>query len=397
MFDVLRRVTWVVSLAGAVAACSPASLELPDGVRCASTVSAGPNENDVRDALSRATSGSCVIAAAGKYALTYDVPAGVAFGGAPGTVVELSGSTSDTAAIRLGAGATLSGVVVRSAANVGVSIDSAGVKLQSVTISGARVAGLVSWCEDDCRVADVTELRDVELTGNGVGLLAHGAHVKTFGGRIASSQSVSLASGYGVVASHGATLEMTDTAVEDNEELGVLVDGRNGTSAALTNVGVRNNRGRGLWAQSLEGSLAAPKLQLTRCPIEGNALVGLGARASRGIQVNGGRVAATRVGLAATATPGVFADVGDGLGLFDTTGDVLVDGLALDNNERSQVLVDQGAAGVTVQNATLTSQGAQLGVVVQRTSASVQAPDIVRPMTGQELPISAPALAVPTR
>ena len=113
--------------------------------------------------------------------------------------------------------------------------------------------------------------------------------------------------------------------------------------------------------------------------------------------MEGGRIASTVLAQTTSSIAGVLVNVGDGVGLFEGSGDVLVDGVTLEGNERSQVLVDQGTAGVTVQGSTVTAQSGQLGVVVQNTTATVQAPMVTFPMAGQELPVSAPTLRVPTK
>lgn len=375
----------------------PPVLKLAPGAVCARTVTAGPTAAALSDALTRAQSGTCVVATPGSYAAALSVPAGVTLGAEVGTTVEVTGGAASAPAVTLGAGSTLSGVHVVSAPGIGVSVVGAKASLVSVVVTGAHSAGVVCWCEEDCLIADPSEMRDVVLTGNAVGLLVHGARVNVVGGSVSGSHSVALASGYGVVASNGAVLEMTSTVIEGNEELGMLIDGNQGTQATLQEVTVRNNLGRGIWAQDLAGTMVAPKLQLTSCTVEGNRLVGVGARASRGLQIQGGRVAGTVVGKAASETPGVFVDVGDGVGLFANTADVRVDTVALDNNGRSQVLIDLGATGLVIQGGALTPQAGQLGVVVQHTTQAVVAPMVFTPMPGQELAVSAPSLAIPTK
>ena len=270
-----------------------------------------------------------------------------------------------------------------------------GVQLLSVKIDGALAAGLVFWCEEDCRTAGPAALHDVELTGNAVGLVVHGSTVNVTGGKVSGSKSTAIASGYGVVVSAGAVFQMTDTVVENNEELGMLVDGALATSASLSQVKVQNNKGRGLWAQGLTGSSASTRLQLTGCVIEGNKLVGVGMKSSSGIRIDGGRVSATALGQAMSGA-GMLVSVGDGLGLFEGSAEVRVDGAALENNARSQMLIDTGGLGLSVQNTTV-SAGAAQGIVVQRTTPVVTAPAITVPPAGQELPFSAPTLALPTR
>jgi hypothetical protein len=306
-----------------------------------------------------------------------------------GEAAKVSGGDTTTPAVTLNKGAVLAGVTIESAPGIGVFING-GATLSNVVIDAAKGVGLISWCEDDCDTdPTTTELDDVTLTNNAVGLWARDTHVTMTGGRVAQSQGTTLGTGYGVVASDGAVLQMTSTTVEQNQEVGVLVDGTSGTSASLSQVTVSDNQGRGVWAQGLLVTSAAPKLTLDTCTLERNAIAGIGARSSTGIFVKNGRVADTKLAPAETDTPGVIVMVGDGIGLFTSTAQVTVDSTVLDSNARAQALVDQGGTGLTFTNVPQT-------VVVQHTSAAVTAPNVMMPATGMELPISAPSLAVPT-
>lgn len=377
------------------AACAPPQLSLPAGATCAKSIAAGPGAESLIDALAGAQRGTCVVAAAGKYQGEFSVPAGVTLGAEAGVLAQLVGTRADLPAVTLGSGATLTGMSVIDAPGVGVS-GGPGAQLLSVSIERAGSAGAVFWCEEDCRVGEPSGMREVLLTENAVGLLVHGARVNVVGGKVSKSKSLTLASGYGVVASHGAELQLTGTQVEDNEDLGLLVDGAQDSSASLNAVTIKNNKGRGIWAQGLLGTSGSPRLQLDACVVEGNRLVGVGARNSRGVRIQGGRIASTVMGQA-TLGPGVLVGVGDGIGLFESTGDVHVEAVTIENNARTQVVIDTGAAGLALQNTTVTSGAGQLGVIVQRTSVTVEAPMMTTPMPGRELPISAPLLAVPTR
>jgi hypothetical protein len=192
-------------------------------------------------------------------------------------------------------------------------------------------------------------------------------------------------------------LEVDGTDIERNQELGVLIDGAGDTDAALARVSVRDNLGRGIWAQGLTGSAATPRLRLTDAVIERNRLVGVGLRSSTGLSVSGGRIASTISGPAPSTTPGVLVTVGDGLGLFEGTGDVQVTQVRLESNARSQALIDTAATGITLASSVTVTPGSALGVVVQRTSVPVTAPMVTMQPAGMELPISAPTRGLPTR
>jgi hypothetical protein len=380
----------------ALFSCAP-PLKLPDGVQCQSTAWPGMQNSDVANALSHSSAGDCVGLGQGTVQGALTVPSGVILAAVAGEAVKVTGTDAATPAITLSQGATLSGVTVESAAGVGILIDK-NATLSSVTVDGAKGVGLVAWCEEDCNIDPITsKLDDVTLTGNAVGLWVRDAHVQMTGGRVADSAGTALGTGYGVVASDGAVLGMTSTVVESNQDVGLLIDGALGTSAALSQVALNDNKSRGIWAQGLLGSAASPKLTLDTCTLERNAIGGLGARASTGIQVTGGKIATTKLAPAQTSTPGVFVMVGDGLGLFESTGQVQMSGTTLEANERTQALIDDGAAGVSLSNVTVTPSSGQQPVVVQHTTVTVDAPSIVMPMAGMELPISSPTLAVPTR
>ncbi len=369
-----------------ISACGPAALDLPPGVTC--------NRQHALDALASAAAGDCVALPSGTSRQALTVPPGVHLAATAGSTTELQ-SMGSMPVVTLRPGASLSGVTISSAAGIAVFVD------RHATLSSVKVAsagtGVVAWCEDDCRTDPASTFTDVEVTKSGVGLWVKGTKVTVEQGRFAESQGTSLGSGYGVVASHGAQLTMNGTAVESNQELGVLVDGARDTRATLSTVTVRNNAGRGVWAQGLTGTMAAPNLTLDGCTLDGNAIAGLGARASTGIRVTGGRIANTRLAPAQTTTPGVTMMIGDGVGVFDSTGDVALTSVTLESNQRAQLIVDTGGAGVSLTQSTVTQGTGQAGVIVQRTSQTVTAPNITMPMAGMELPISSPQLMVPVR
>lgn len=376
-------------------ACGPPKLELAAGTTCAKTTSPGPTSASLLEALGTATRGTCVVAAPAKYTGSFTVPDGVILGAETGAVVEFTGDAVDRPAVTLGAGATLTGLRINGAPGVGISAGG-GSQLINVQVQASIAAGLIFWCEDDCRTFDPAWLSNVELTNNAVGLIVHGARVTTEGGKISGNQSDALASGYGVVASHGADLQMTGTLVEDNQVLGVLVDGARDTNVSLAQVTVQNNRGRGVWAQGMLGTLGVPRLRLNGCVVEGNRLVGVGTRGSRGVVIEAGTVGRTALAQTSDGNGGLIS-VGDGIGLFANSSDVQVAAVTLSGNERSQVLVDRGSTALVVERSTITPTGTQLGVVVQNTVEVVQAPMIVTPQMGQELPVSAPMMGLPVR
>lgn len=382
-------------LAAVMLSACGSELSLPQGMSCDKTVNA-TGEAALISALANATRGTCIVAGPGTYRSALTVPDGVVLGAGTTTVAQFSSPNANEPAITVGKGAVLSGIEVLDAPGVGIYATGR-VTLLGINIERAHGPGVVLWCEDDCLTGDGSALQGLRLAHNSIGLWVRGAKATISATQIYTSEGSSLSSGYGLVVSNGGAVTLSDSNIEDNQALGVLVDGAGDTSLAMTTVTVKNNLGRGVWAQGLSGTIGNPRLSLDACTLEGNRFVGLGARGSKGIRVTNGRIGTTVKGQTTTNQPGVLAEVGDGLGLFDTTGDVVVEGAELINNGRTQALIDQGATGIRFVSPVLTAAEGQRGLVVQTTTASVQAPNIEMPTAGQELPVSAPQLGLPTR
>jgi hypothetical protein len=339
-----------------------------------------------------------VVAQTGVYRQALVVPQGVALLGEAGGAVEFTGGSETESTLVLGPGAVVAGVsVTASSAGIGIRGEGKGEKLFRVTVSGGRRAGVVFWCEEDCRTDELSDVSESTISGAALGLITRGVKVRLKNGSVTKSAGTGLASGYGVVAFSGAVLEVDGTVIEQNESLGVLFDGAGETETTLTRTTIKENQGRGVWAQGMMGTLAAPKLKLVDTTIERNALVGVGVRNSTGISVIGGRIAGTQLRPTAGQTPGVLVMVGDGLGLFENTAEARVEGAALEANERSQALIDSAGDGIVLSQTVRVAAGQALGVVVQRTTPRVDAPNITRPTPGTELSVSSPQLALPTR
>jgi hypothetical protein len=369
---------------------------LPASVTCARWTQAS-GDAALAQALSAATSGTCVVAQAGTYRQALSVPQGVALVAETGGAVELGGGSEAVPVVSLAPNAVLAGVKVSAtSADIGISGAGKGARLFQVSVSGGKKAGVVFWCEEDCRTDDFSEVSESTITGAAVGLVTNGVRVRLKNGAVSKSTGGSLRAGYGVVAAAGAVLEVEGTTIDQNE-LGVLLDGAGATEASLTNVSVKDNTGRGIWAQGLSGSMASPKLKLVNPTIERNVLVGLGVRGSLGVSVTGGRIAGTLTGPAMGQSGGQVVMVGDGVGAFEGTGDARLDGVVLEANQRSQALVDSAGAGIVFAASVNVTPGSALGLVVQRTTPTVEAMNATRPAVGMELSVSAPTLGLPTR
>lgn len=379
-----------------VVGCGPARGALPPGVTCERWVSAS-GDTALGAALAAASSGTCVAAGAGQYRQALTVPQGVALVAEAGATVELLGGTDAVPAVQLGPRAVLAGVKV-TATTTGTAVRGAGVGQQvfKVTVLGGTRAGVVFWCEEDCRGDELSVVKDTTITGAAVGLISRGVRVRVEDGAISKSAGQSLTAGTGVVAFAGAALELKGTTIDRSEGLGVLVDGAGDTSASFERATVSENLGRGVWLQGLTGTSANPRVKVSDCTIERNTLVGLGLRGSSGVEVRGGRIAGTLRGSTSGTLPGEVVSVGDGLGLFEQTGAVTVEGSSLEANQRSQALIDRVGAGVTLSSSVVVAAGSAMGVVVQRTMQVVQVDNPTRPAAGSELSVSAPTLGVPS-
>lgn len=361
--------TLALTLTGAACFDPP----LPDGVTCDGTRAAGKDPGSLEAALAAAAPGECVLAMEGSFTGAFVVPEGVklvAFEDA-----SFAGDDPAKAAVTVvgGDGTGLYGARVTSAAGEGVRALGGPAELRDLVVEGAGAGALVATCEDGGCVEGGRAVRvdDSVLRASAVGLLAHGALVEVKGGEISAHEGAALASGYGLVAAAGARVVLDGTRVADNAQEGVLLDGAT-TRAQLTDVVIANNQGRGVWAQGLRGSADDPALRVEgdATVLENNAVAGLGSLDSRGIIFVNGRVAGT-VAKPIPTDLGVIEEVGDGVGLFGGTGEVRLDGVDLTGNARTQLLIDEGEAGIIFVNGTMTGD---LKAVIQDTVAEVSVP-----------------------
>lgn len=369
---------------------------VPDDVSC-SALHKVSDAQAMADALAAAKAGECVVAAQGRYEGAFTVPAQVTLVAEKGAAVEVVGDDAQAPAVALQAGAAAVDLTIASSRQAGLRVDGLAALGLRLKIDGAATVGLVAWCEEDCGQGDpLASLTDVEVTGSGYGMVVHAARVVMKGGRIAENVGQEVVNGMGAVVSGGGSLELDGTVVEKNRQVGVLVDGA-ASKASLKGVKVSSNTGRGVWLQGLRGTDAAPAVKLEGCTVEKNSLVGVGARDSQGITITGGRIAETRLSTT-IVEGGLTAQVGDGVGLFAGSQAKLSE-VELASNGRAQLLVDSGAAGISVQGGKVEPAGAgQSGLVVQRTPGGIDTPFAVTvPPANEELSFSAPNFALPAK
>jgi hypothetical protein len=228
-----------------------------------------------------------------------------------------------------------------------------------------------------------------------MGLWASGAHVRMNGGESSDHGGETLTGGLGIVAQDGARLELSGTKVERNTSVGVLLDGRGGTTGQLSDVTVSHNAARGVWAQKLRGTLDAPSLRVEgKTLIEDNKIVGLGAADSHGIIIVGGRIGST-VAAPVVSNLGSTESIGDGIGIFAGAGDVRMEGVELLGNARAAALFDKSNGAIIIVGGRVEAGASQLKVVVQNPVAGARVEVAADVLSTIEAPLGVSAPDVP--
>ena len=367
---------------------------LPDGVTCVSRVDGGSDGAGLSSALSAAKPGSCVVLSSQTYTGNFKVPAGVTLVSARDGRATIVGASASSPAIELagGAGSLLQGLDVLRSAGVGIAVRGGAAKLSDVNVEGAKSAALAILCGGaEClNDAHVVILDGVHLKKSAMGMWVSGARVTMNGGECTDHASDGLAASAGIVAQSGARLELTGVAVERNQGVGILIDGQGGTTGVLRDMIVSNNSERGIWAQKLTGTLAAPSLRIEgNTVIEANRIVGLGAAESHGIIFVGGKINGTTSAPVVTDL-GQTEQVGDGLGLFSGSGDVRIENVSLTANARASGLIDSGTGVIIFVGGRVEAGASSLKLVIQNTTG-VEAPPSSVSMS-PTLSVSAPNL-----
>ncbi len=365
-----------------VLGCTPimpfqGSAPVPQGLMCDRIIVASTS---LGEALARATAGDCVILPEGTYSGSFVLPENVSLAASAGSDVTLTGG-DPVLTIKGGRRSTLQGVRIVATGASGVAIEPGPASLIGVKVTQAQRSALVASCTNDCADREVL-LTDCELTQSAVGLRVSGAKVRLERGRVAEGVGKSLSLGSGVVASDGASVTLTGVVIEQNENVGVLLDGA-ATRATLDGCTIRNNAGRGVWAQGQVADAGETTVTVTGGEVSGNALVGIGARDTSGLLIRQASVLATR------AVPVAIdfnrsENVGDGIGLFTGTRGSTIEGVVLSDNARAQLLADGSGANVAVAG---TMSGGRFRVVVQRESAPVQVEQRLVDAPGAELTV----------
>ncbi len=358
----------------------------PVGLSCDRIKAAG---SGLSEALASASAGDCVIAAGGTWTGSFVVPVDVSLAASEGERVVLKGDGSARPVLSVlgGARSSVRNIQIETSGGGGIVIDPGPANLYGVGIAGAAQAALTASCmRGGCD--GETVVQNTQLTKCASGLVVKaGARVRVEGGRIAQMGGAGLTDGSGVIAFGGARLAMNGVTVEDNQAVGVLVDGTS-TSAALSNCMVKNNGSRGVWIQhATDGGVS-----VTGGEVTGNALVGIGARDSNGLTFSGVTVQDTKA-VRVAIDLATFEDVGDGIGLFTGVKDVTMASIVSRRNARAQILADE--IGGSIRVGTPDVSGGLFRVVVQRTSQAVEVAPEVLDAPGRLLTVDNSAQFVP--
>lgn len=368
------------------AACGPLTPPgtVPKGLTCERIIAPS---GSLETALAHTIRGDCVILPAGSYEGSFVLPEDVSLAASDGAAVTLTGG-DPVLTVRGGNRSTVKGIRVVARTGVGIAIEPGPVRLWGVVVADSQKAAVTSSCtRPDCAQREVS-LVDCELTGSAVGLRVEGARVVVEGGRIADQLGTSLSGGSGVVASGGANLSMKNVTIERNQNIGVLIDGAT-TRATLESCTVRDNLGRGVWAQGQVAPAGEATVTITGGELSANALMGVGARDASGLVLRDVTVQDTRA-LREPIDISTFEDIGDGVALFTGTTGALLENVIARGNPRAQLLADACGAGNKVTGGTVS--GGLYRVVLQQTSAPVDVAAALVDDPGKQLLVRAAAV-----
>lgn len=341
------------------------------------------------DTLAAAQPGDCIILPAGTYEGSFVLPEDVSIAASAGADVTLTGG-DPVLSIVGGRRSVVQGLKILAGQGGGIAIEPGPAQLIGVKVSQAKDEALLATCtREDCDEREVV-ITDSELTQSGVGLRVKGAKVRVSGGRIAEQLGTSLSAGSGVVASGGANVQLDNVLVEDNQNVGVLIDGA-ATRASLTSCNVKHNLGRGLWVQGQTADAGEVTVDVNGGEFNDNALVGIGARDTVGLRVTNAAVKSTTM-VRVPVDISRSEDVGDGVGLFNGARAITLQGVTLENNARAQLLADSVGSDVKIESTTFT--GGQYRAVVQQTAEAVQVDAMALDDAGVRLFVNAAAIGL---
>lgn len=386
----MQRRMMIIAALG-VAACGGA--EAPPELLCEGQIYRVADAVELTTALAAAVDGDCIGLESGRYQGTFTVAAAIGLGPVEGASPQLAAPGPEGVPLTVSAaGAQVRGLTISEPSLDALLVTTGPVRIDAMTLGGARRAAVEIRCEEQgCLMpSGVVVLAESSANTSNNGIIVDGARLRTEGCRVEGNTTQSLSGGAGVVAYRGAHLELTSTNVTNND-YGVLLDGAT-TTASLEGTTVQGSRERGVWAQGLRGTIAAPALSLgggTR--LVDNRVVGLGSLDSQGVVLRNAQVVGTiltPISINVVET----VEIGDGIGLLAGSAEVLVENSTLTGNGRAQAVVDQGGANLVFGQNTI--NGA-LKLVVQGTTPPVVAPAADLSTTPEPLPIVATPIALP--
>jgi hypothetical protein len=168
---------------------------------------------------------------------------------------------------------------------------------------------------------------------------------------------------YGVLIADKAAFHTTGMSVLANEGLGFLQDGATSSHTGLV---VKDNKGVGLWVQNTSGTAAAPAFLIdgTGNELRGNKGGGIFAIGSGGISLRG-LTASDAVDAQITDGETGLTTMADGVQIANPTGDLVLQDLALDNNNRVGLLLSGASpSSVSITGVSVGGNG-KYGVVAQ--------------------------------
>jgi hypothetical protein len=332
-----------------------------DGVACSSQIPVA-NAGELSSKAAGAPSGACLVLEPGTYGAV-TLPAGVSLlgrgasdttvdgvsltGGAAATIRGVTIGTSGIVASGKGA-LTIDRVLVSHASGYGINVTDIDLTLRASTIeySGKFGVAAASSCAGSpsmpCTQRPKLVVQGVFVReAHGVGIWAHGIDVTVAGLEIDATRAQSFLYGRGLEvaaeADVGQSCSVTASsfAVRNGDEVGVFVDGCNADFSSF----VSSQNIRGMQLQNIPDGGA----KVQDFTMESNKALGLGISKSKGIIVQGGRIAST-VALRVPVDIGGVQEVGDGLNWLES--DVSVGAsVTIESSARRGVIIDSTSTG----------------------------------------------------
>ncbi|MDF1565437.1 MAG: hypothetical protein P1V51_20540 [Deltaproteobacteria bacterium] len=374
------------------------SPEVPEGTECAEVHSAG-GSSALSRALEAAKPGDCVVLGNGTYEGHFKLPAGVTLIAGEDKLPLLQAEGTDDPVLQVEGGALsrVVGLEIVATGGQGIDVREGPASLENLSVTAPGDIAVYLGCPAaGCSPEAVVEVVDSRLHGSQVGLWADGILVATSGVLLEDNVDSSAIEGYGALVTRGGRLEGNGDRIIGNGGMGLLADGAE-TTAELLDVEVSENDGPGVWVQGLRGSIGVPSLYVdgATSTIASNAKAGIGSVDTVGIVVGTCIVRDTRP-VPWPEGGGNVSQVGDGIALLRGTAEVNLGAeAALSSNDRAQVLVDQGGAGIVVGTAIVDPGAGRYGVVVQNTTGAVDINSTVQTDTPPTLGVDDGTQATP--